>query len=294
MPGMEMHSAPNGTQGMSGMHGMPGMGAQGGAHSGHAMSMGNEAAQSSPVQAAPPPPPPADHAADRYYDPAHMAAARKGLRNEQGGQTFYMVLFNLAEYQVRNNRDSFRWDGEGWAGGDLSRLWLKSEGEGDVGRDVGSAEIQALYSRAVGPYTDIQAGIRQDFKPNPSRTYATVGFETLAPLLFEAEGALFLSNKGDLLGRLEGYFDQRITQRLILQPRVEFNLAAQDVRATGTGAGLSDAEVGLRLRYEIRREFAPYIGVSWERKVGHAADFAHDDGEEAGSLSFVTGIRFWF
>ena len=157
-----------------------------------------------------------------------------------------------------------------------------------------SAEIQALYSRAIGPYFNLQAGIRHDFQPSPTRTYATVGFEGLAPGMFEVEGALFLSNKGDLLGRLEGYYDQRITQRFILQPRAEANFAAQDVPENRIGSGLSNIELGLRLRYEIKREFAPYIGVSWDRQVGDTARFARAAGENPSSTSFVAGIRVWF
>ena len=121
-------------------------------------------------------------------------------------------------------------------------MWLKSEGAFREG--VESAEVQALYSRAVGPYFNLQAGVRHDFRPSPNRAYATVGFEGLSPYMFEVEGALFLSIKGDLLGRLEGYYDQRITQRLILQPRVEFNRSAQDVAQNRLGAGLTDAELG--------------------------------------------------
>lgn len=108
------------------------------------------------------------------------------------------------------------------------------------------------------------------------------------------EGSLFLSDKGDLLARLAGYYDQRITQRLILQPRAEVNGAAQDMRAEGVGAGLSDAELGLRLRYEVRREFAPYVGVNWERRLGDSARFARAAGEDSGGLGVVAGIRAWF
>ncbi len=119
-------------------------------------------------------------------------------------------------------------------------------------------------------------------------------FESLAPGFFDVEGALFLSSKGDVLGRVEGYYDQRITQRLILQPRVEAEFAAQDVPADRIGSGLSDIELGLRLRYEVKREFAPYIGVSYERRVGRSARFAREDGEDAISTSLVLGIRTWF
>jgi copper resistance protein B len=223
-----------------------------------------------------------------------MAEARRQMMFEQGGQPFYQVMFNLAEYQAREGADGFRWDGEGWFGGDINRLVVKSEGSGAFGEGVEDAEIQALYSRAIGPYFNLQAGIRYDFEPNPSRTYAAIGFEGLAPYWFEVEGALFLSDKGDVLGRLEGYYDQRITQRLILQPRAELNLAAQDVPENGIGSGLSDVELGLRLRYEISRQFAPYVGVSWDRKLGDTADFARAAGEDPSSTSFVFGIRTWF
>jgi copper resistance protein B len=145
----------------------------------------------------------------------------------------------------------------------------------------------------VGLYTDLQAGVRQDVEPK-SRTYATVGFETLLPYWIEASGALFLSSKGDVLGRAEGAIDWRLTQRLIVQPRAELNFAAQDIPETATGSGLSDAELGLRLRYEIRRAFAPYVGVAWNRRLGRTADYARAQGREVSDTSFVVGLRAWF
>jgi len=247
-----------------------------------------------PAGNAPAPKPPMDHYADRQFPVADMARARAEMMREQGGQTVYQAMFNLAEYQAREGRDGYRWDGEAFVGGDIHRLWLKSEGEGALGDRLESGEVQALYSRAVGPYFNLQAGVRQDFEQGPDRTYATVGFEGLAPYMFEVEGALFLSSKGDLLGRLEGYYDQRITQRLVLQPRVELNLAAQEVPENRLGAGLTDAELGLRLRYEITRQFAPYVGVSYEAKTGRTADFARARGENPTGTSFVLGVRACF
>lgn len=247
-----------------------------------------------PAGNAPAPAAPEPSYADRIWGREAMQPARDALRREHGGGSFSQITFNLAEYQVRDGRDGFRWDGEGWFGGDINRLVIKSEGSGAFGEGVEDAEVQALYSRAIGPYFNLQAGVRYDFKPNPSRAYATVGFEGLAPFWFEVEGALFLSNKGDVLGRLEGYYDQRITQRLILQPRAELNLAAQAVPENGIGSGLSDIELGLRLRYEVAREFAPYVGVSWDRKVGDTADFARAAGEARSSTSLVLGVRTWF
>jgi len=291
----ETKGAPQGTQSMPGMD-------MSGDHSGHDMSAMSgmtmpgiaQTGTALPAGDAPAPAPPMDHYADRFFPASDMNQSRAAMMREQGGQTLYQVMFNLAEVQAHTGRDGYRWDGEAWVGGDINRLWLKTEGEGAFRAGVESAEVQALYSHAIDPYFNLQAGIRQDFGQGPNRTYATVGFEGLAPYMFEVEGALFLSNKGDLLGRLEGYYDQRITQRLILQPRIELNLAAQDVAENRIGAGLTDAELGLRLRYEITRRFAPYVGVSYEAKTGRTADFARADGEDPATTSFVAGMRIWF
>ncbi|HEX7822056.1 copper resistance protein B [Sphingobium sp. AN558] len=288
MPGMNMPAGASGQPMEHDMPSMPGMAMDGQmtAHGagGTSLAPGN----------GPAPLPPSDHYADRIYQNGAMADSRSMLQNEHGGSSFSMILFNLAEYQVRNGRDGYRWDGEAWFGKDLDRLVIKTEGEGALREGVDSAEVQALYSRALDPYWNVQAGVRYDIKPNPSRTYATIGIEGVAPYWFEIEAALFLSNKGDVLGRVEGYYDQRITQRLILQPRIELNLAAQDVPETRIGSGLSNAELGLRLRYEIRREFAPYIGVSYDRKLGQTADYARADGKDVKATSFVIGVRTWF
>ncbi|MFL0414874.1 copper resistance protein B [uncultured Sphingomonas sp.] len=246
-----------------------------------------------PAGNAPPPKPPTDRAAARFYDPAAMAAADRAMRAEHGGMRTGQVLFNLAEAKARRGRNGYAWDGEGWFGGDVDRLVIKSEGEGAFGGPVEAAEVQALYARAIDPYWNLEVGVRQDLGRRPRRTYATVAVEGLAPYWFDVEGALFLSDKGDVLARAEAWYDQRITQRLILQPRAEFNLAAQDMPAERIGAGLSQAEAGLRLRYEVAREFAPYVGVAWERRFGATARYARADGEGTGGFSFVLGVRAW-
>ena len=258
-------------------------------HAGHAMG-GTDSA----VPKGTPPPVPTDHAADALHDPAVMARARAAMTREHGGMTYSQLMIDRLEYRALDGRDGYHWEGEGWIGGDINRLAIKSEGEGDSGGGLESAEVQALYSRAIDPWWNIVGGVRQDFRPQPERTYATIGIEGLAPYWFEVEGQIFLSHKGDAHLRLEGSYDQRITQRLILQPAVEVNLAAQDVPEIGVGSGLSDIELGLRLRYEIAREFAPYVGVNWERKFGDTARYARADGERASATSLVMGIRFWF
>ena len=318
------HSAGTPAPGHEAMDNMPGMATPQGGHQGHdmgampgmapatppaagtmqampGMESGTHAAPEPagtdlPAATAPPPPAPADHAADVRFPPAAMAAARRQFAFEHGGgmTRTYSALLNIAEYQARRGRDGFRWDGEAWYGSDVSRLFVKSEGEGSFGRGVDAAEVQALYSRAIDPYWNLQAGLRYDFRPNPSRVYATLSLEGLAPGFFETSAALFLSNKGDLLARAEAWTDERITQRLVLQPRVELNFAAQDVPENGIGSGLSDAEAGLRLRYEIRRELAPYVGISWTRRFGDTGRYSRAAGEGTGGWSAVFGIRTWF
>lgn len=239
------------------------------------------------------PPPPPEPAADAVYGAAPMDRARVILRREHGGARVSQVMLSEAEISPGSG-GAYRWNGEAWFGDDHNRFVLKTEGEGARRGGVEAAEVQALWSRPVGPYADLQLGLRHDVRPTPSRTYLTAGFETLLPYWIEAEGAVFLSDKGDLLARLEGAYDLRLTQVLVLQPRAELNFAAQDDRARGVGSGLSESELGLRLRYEIRRQFAPYVGVVWTRRHGASARFARAQGEDPSAVDVVVGLRGWF
>ena len=213
---------------------------------------------------------------------------------ESGGMTFSQLMVDRLEYRANKGANGYAWEGEGWIGGDINRFAFKTEGEGEVGGPLESAEVQALYSRAIDPWWNVVAGVRHDIRPQPQRSYATIGIEGLAPYWFEVEGQAFVSTKGDVHLRMEGSYDQRITQRLILQPAAEVNIAAQDVPELGIGSGISNIELGLRLRYEFAREFAPYVGVHWERKLGDTARYARAEGEGASTASLVMGIRFWF
>ena len=240
---------------------------------------------------APAPAPPTDHWADRDFPPAEMAAARANMMSEHSG-SFAQIIFNLAEAQFGDGETGYRWDAQAWFGGDINRLVIKSEGEGAA--HLESGEVQALYSRAIDPYWNLQAGVRHDFEPGPALTYAAFGIEGLAPSWFEVEAAGFISTDGDVLGRLMLSYDQRITQKLILQPRAEFNLSAQDMPAQRVGAGLVNAELGLRLRYEFSRKFAPYVGISFDGTTGTTASYARTDGEAPTATRFVVGMRSWF
>lgn len=266
-------------------------------HAGHAMPAdphaGHGRQAAAPVGNEPPPPAPTDHAADRIFPPAAMAAARAQLRREHGEMTWASGMLETAEHRPSGDGDGYAWEGRFSYGGDVNRLVLRSEGEGASG-DLESAEVQALWSHAIGPYFNLQAGMRQDFEPRPRRTYATLGLEGLAPYWFEVGAAAFLSDKGDLSARFEASYDLRLTQRLILEPRAEADVAFSDDPAVGVGSGLSKVELGLRLRYAITPEFAPYVGVNWDRKLGDTADLARASGEHASDTRFVIGLRAWF
>ena len=287
MPEMAPSADPHAGHDMSAM---PGMALGAAPHGGHGAVSGTDlpAGQAAAPVAQP------GLLAERVYGAAAMRNADRAMRREHGGMTFAQVIVNLAEYQARRGRDGYRWDGEAWIGGDLDRLTIKSEGEGAAGGVLDTAEVQALYSRALDPYWNLQAGIRHDIRPGPSRSYATIGVEGLAPYWFDVEAAAFLSDKGDALARVTAWYDQRITQYWVLQPRLEANVAAQDMLAQGIGSGLSDAELGLRLRYERVREFAPYVGLSWERRFGSTADLARGRGDGTGGFGVVAGVRTWF
>ena len=211
----------------------------------------------------------------------------------------YFVLAEQLEFRVNDEDDLARWEIESWLGGDYNKVWLKTEGEWQTsGSSDGDAEVQLLYGRTIAPFWDFQMGVRQDVLfgsgPDRERTFAVIGVEGLAPYWFELTPALFVSDDGDVSFRLEGTYDLLLTQRLVLQPRVEVNAAFQDARKFGVESGFNDLELGLRLRYEIRRELAPYIGVNWLKKLGDTADLARDEGGDTSAVGFVVGLRLWF
>ena len=206
-------------------------------------------------------------------------------------EIYSFVLGDRLEYHA--NGDGWVWDAEGWVGGDYHKFWLKTEGDIDNGKTT-EAELQLLYSRAVLPFFDLQLGVRHDFEPHPSRTFGLVGLQGLAPLWIELDVAAFVSEDGDFSARLELEYDLLLTQRLTLQPRIELDLAAQEVAEQQVGKGLTSTELGVRLRYEVRREFAPYVGVTWRKTYGRTRKFIEAEGERDDTVSFVAGVRFWF
>ena len=249
-----------------------------------------------PTMETPPPPeagsgPP--RAADAIWGAETMAAERHREHAAHGDFPVLWVQADRLEARMQDGANGFLWDVQGYYGGPTSRLWFKSEGEGTFGEEVEEAEVQVLWARAIDPYWDLQIGLRQDFS-GPATTHAVIGVQGLAPYDFDVDAALFVSHRGDVTARIEAEIDQRITQRLILQPRAELSVSAQDIPGLGIGAGLDRAELGVRLRYEIVREFAPYIGVERSWRFGGSAGYARAAGEAPHATSVVAGVRFWF
>jgi len=203
------------------------------------------------------------------------------------------VMIDRFERQHTAGDDPLMLEADVWIGRDLHKLWFKTEVE-RVGAETEEAEIQALYSRAIAPYWDLQVGWRHDALPKPERDWLAVGFNGLAPYWFEIDAAAFVGGNGQVAARFTGEYEWLFTQRLILSPELEMNLHGKDDPATGVGAGVSDLELGLRLRYEMVREFAPYVGINWKKKFGDTADFARDHGEDPDDVQVVVGFRAWF
>ncbi|MXP65306.1 copper resistance protein B [Roseomonas sp. M0104] len=228
------------------------------------------------------------------------ARAQEALRPEGVTQTGHEVfshgvLVEQLEYGFGLDGPNIgRWNAQAWYGSDTDKAWLKTEGETTRSGRAESAEVQLLYSRLLSYYWDLQAGLRYDIRPLPNRAYGVIGLQGLAPGMFEVDLQGFVSERGDISARAEVSYDLYVTQRLVLQPNLEVNLALQEVEELGTGAGFNDVEVGLRLRYEVTREVAPYIGVSYERKLGDTARFARNEGEDVGGWQLLAGVRIFF
>lgn len=232
--------------------------------------------------------------ADRYYGAGAMDESRQEVQASHGGSKQLFLMADRLETQFDDGEDVLLWDAQGWYGGDINKLWVKSEGDYSFEHNkIEEAELQALWSRAIAPYFDAQAGVRYDFEPD-GLAYGVIGIQGLAPQWWELDAALFVSEEGDVTARIEAENDLLLTQRLILQPRVELGLAAQDVTEREIGSGVSSLDAGLRLRYEFVREFAPYVGVEWQKKFGDTADLVDAAGGNSDHTVFVAGVRLWF
>ncbi len=201
----------------------------------------------------------------------------------------------IGQFEVReaDGSDPVVLEAQGWLGRDLHKFWVKADVE-RVGSETEEAELQLLYSRAVAPYWDLQVGWRHDDRPKPNRDWLALGLQGLSPYYFEIDAAAFIGEDSRTALRLEAEYEILFTQKLILTPEVELNLFGKDDPELGIGSGLANAQAGLRLRYEFRREFAPYIGINWTKLFNGTADSAREEGEETSDTQFVAGIRAWF
>ena len=232
--------------------------------------------------------------ADEYWGADKMAAARRGVQADAGAQRNFFLMADRLEGQFNDEKHPLLWDVQGWYGGDLNNFWIKTEGDYSFEEDgVTEAEVQALWSHAITPFFDLQTGIRHDAQPD-GLTHGVVGIQGLAPYWFEIDAAAFVSKRGDVTARIEVGYELILTQRLILQPRAELKLAAQKIPERGTGAGVTGLDLGMRLRYEMKREIAPYIGIEWQSAFGETADIVRASGEDADRTAFLVGLRVWF
>ncbi len=229
-----------------------------------------------------------------------LASAPRAEAQIQDDRIYSYFLFEELEYVPGLAGDPVTFDFTSWIGGDYNRLWVRAEGELTTTEDGGAGEVQALYGRLIAPFFDALVGVRVDTRwgggSSDVRGLLAAGVTGLAPYQFEVSPTLFVSQDADVSARLEasyGLLLTQYTQRLILTPEIELNAALQDAPAWGVGSGLNDLELGLRLRYEIWREFAPYVGYSWTWLFGETADFARAAGEDTSSGAFVFGVRVW-
>lgn len=205
----------------------------------------------------------------------------------------YFVLFDQIEWQSGGGTDAFSWDTKGWVGQDRNRFWFRSEGERADGRTE-QAQVNLLYGRAIARWWDVTAGVRVDALPDTPRSALALGIQGLAPYWFEVEASAYVEPSGRTHFRFETEYDLLITNRLVLQPLAEFEIYGRADPERLIGAGLSTGEFGLRLRYEFRREFAPYVGVVWSRRFFDTADQARAAGEDVASTRLAVGLRTWF
>ncbi|MCH5655067.1 copper resistance protein B [Pseudomonas syringae] len=261
-------------------------------HGSHAMHMDASdsedasSTQSAPAQSRTPIPPITD--ADR----AAVYTSHAGHQVHDTAINSYFLADKL-EWQDANDGSALAWDLSGWIGGDIDRLLLRSEGERTNGKTE-EAEMQALWGHSISPWWDVVAGARQDFKPGAPQTWAAFGLQGQAISDLDIEATAFIGEAGQTAARLEADYDLQLTNNLVLQPTAELNFYGKNDPQRGNGSGLSTSEFGLRLRYEITPQFAPYVGVSWDRSYGKTADYAREDDEDTQDARLVVGVRMWF
>lgn len=215
-------------------------------------------------------------------------------------QWWAFALFEQLEYRLREEgRDQVGWEAQGWIGFDYDRLWWKTEGEGEFdGTDEGETENDLLYSRLITPFWNAQIGAQYanswESSNYKDRWSGVLALQGLSPGMIEIDSSLYISERADVTLEIEGEYNIRVTQRAVVQPRAELTFAAQDIDERNLAAGMPNANLDLRLRYELKREIAPYIGVRYRFLTGETRGIARRVGEDTESLYFLAGLRLAF
>lgn len=234
---------------------------------------------------------PADARSGDYSDGIGASPAHR--LHLHGSAPSSMLLVNQLEAVHGRDANGQSWELQAWHGGDSDKLWLRSEGERSRGK-LEDGNLEVLWNHHISTFWGSQLGIRHDFGEGPARDWAAFGVQGLAPYWFEVEATGYVGTSGRTAARLRVEYEMLFTQRLILQPEAEINLYGRNDPQRRVGSGVSDIQFGLRLRYEIRRQFAPYVGVNWVRRVGTSADYARQDQQPVLDRQIVAGVRVWF
>ena len=221
-----------------------------------------------------------------------LSLATTALAAAQDDPLLGLFLLDKFETTDADGDSPLNWEMDAWLGKDLNKLWVKSEGEHINSETEQSNEL--LFSRAISPFWNVQVGLRQDRASSVEREFLSAGVQGLAPYLFNSSMSIVAGENEQFGLSAQFEYEAMFTQRLVLSSEIELDFWSENDPEMGIGSGISTTEIGLRLRYEIRREFAPYIGISWSKNYGSTADFAAEEGEEIDSALFVAGVRIWF
>jgi len=244
----------------------------------------------SSMQGGKPPP----QARDPDYSEGRPMSTLPGMSDSMNDDArFGKVLIDQLDYVHGAEANGVAIDAQAYYGGDANKLWFKLDGE-RTGGQLRDTRSELLWDHAASAFWDSQVGVRHDFGDGPSRTWAAFGVQGLSPYWFDIEATAYVEQSGRTAARVEAEYDVMLTQRLIFTPDLEINAYGKTDAARRIGAGLSNIELGLRLRYEISRQFAPYIGLDWNRRVGKTADLVREAGEPAFDHALVAGVRVWF
>lgn len=253
-------------------------------HSEHAHAPAASTAQQEATTHVPPDPP--------QHEMRDMSAKEMiELMDMDDGAPVLMLRADELEWR-KGDEGQLSWDLNAWYGNDYNKAWFKSEGE--AADDDEESRLELLWDRVIARWWSLQAGIRHDLSEDSSRTWAAVGVQGTAPYWFEVEATAYVGDEGRTALRFAIDYELLLTQRLILEPEIEFNIYGKRDESNGIGSGISNSEAALRLRYEVKRELAPYVGVAWTRLYGNTADLSREQGTDVDELQWLLGIRGWF